>query len=132
MHQQNTLFAAPLWLSNLLLSDELELSGIGVLLLSLLLVSIGIGGWFLAREINRGHVQRKKRRRLARALAKLSMSLEEVLAEAPYQYGHWQGEDGYRIFDTRVKDRYIGFVSSESDAELWIVERYLADKTERA
>jgi hypothetical protein len=114
------------------LSDKFDLSGMSVLLLSLLVVSIGVTSLLLAREMSRWLAQRKKERRLGRALAILSMSLEEVLAEAPYQYGHWQGEDGYRIFDTRVKDGYIDFVSSESDAELWIVERYLADKLGQA
>ncbi len=32
------------------------------------------------------------------------------------------------MFDKRFEQEYIGFVSSELDAELLIVERYLAEK----
>ncbi|NOX61146.1 MAG: hypothetical protein GXP42_04260 [Chloroflexi bacterium] len=110
------------------LPDDFELSGIGALPPFLLVLGMAAGSAFLAEKVSNWLVQRRKERRLARALAALSMSLEEALAEAPYDYDHWQGEDGYRIFDVRVQEGYVGFASSPSDAELWIVERYLADK----
>lgn len=58
-------------------------------------------------------------------------TVEDVLAEAPYAYGHFQGDDGYRIWDKRTKDNdFVAFVGSALDAELWIVEKYLFESKE--
>lgn len=78
------------------------------------------------------HWLRRKlsKRRFAKILADLDMSIEEVLEKSPYGYSHWQGEDGYRIFDTRFKEKYVGFSYTSFNAELWILERYLLEKDE--
>lgn len=73
----------------------------------------------------------KGKRKIRKKQQKLSMLLDEralkdVLAAAPYAYGHWQGENGFRIWDKRIKDGSIHFTQSQLDAELWIVEKYLS------
>ena len=70
---------------------------------------------------------KRKIRKQEKKLAKLlnGRKLEDVLAEAPYAYGHFQGEDGYRIWDERVEKGFVAFVSTTLEAELWIVEKYL-------
>jgi hypothetical protein len=74
----------------------------------------------------------RKKRRARRKQQKLSalldgQAVEDVLLAAPYGYGHFQGEDGYRVWDKRMENGFIGFVRSRLDAELLIVERYLSE-----
>jgi len=72
---------------------------------------------------------RKKQKKLNTLLN--GRTVEDVLAATPYAYGHFQGEDGYRIWDKRVdKNEFVAFASSTLDAELWIVEKYLSESTE--
>jgi len=40
---------------------------------------------------------RKRQRRRKRETAMLAWAQREILAAAPYGYGHFQGEDGYHI-----------------------------------
>ena len=53
------------------------------------------------------------------------MTLEEVLEKSPYEYGHFQGEDGYRIWLKDTLDDFVKFNMSEQTAHMWIVEQYL-------
>ncbi len=105
---------------------------VSAILLFLLALSIGAGSILLAGAARRQLARRRRERRRARALSALGMSLEQALAEAPYEYAHWQGEDGYRIIDVRAPKGFVGFAGSKSEAELWIVERYLAEKTQES
>ena len=54
-----------------------------------------------------------------------NMTLEEVLEKSPYEYGHFQGEDGYRIWLKDTLDGFVGFGMSERAVHMWIVEQYL-------
>jgi hypothetical protein len=74
----------------------------------------------------------KEKRRTRKKQQKLSalldgQALEDVLLAAPYGYGHFQGENGYRVWDKRIENGFIGFARSRLDAELLIVERYLSE-----
>ncbi len=62
-------------------------------------------------------------------LSKLDMSLEEVLEKSSLAYGHWQGEDGYRIFLRGRHNEYFDVVYSYSkfDAEFRIVEYFYSE-----
>ncbi len=64
---------------------------------------------------------RKKENKLKQLLA--GRNLDDVLAQSPYDFGHFQGEDGYRIYDTRIKDGFIGFASTRLDAHIFILEK---------
>ena len=66
----------------------------------------------------------KQKRRVHKLLA--GKKKAEVLKSAPYSYNHWQGENGFRIYDDR-DDRYLHFAFSSEEAELWILERYLCE-----
>jgi len=68
-----------------------------------------------------------RKRRMRKILAELDMSVQEILEKSPYAYGHWQGEDGYRIYDVRFNDKYLYFAYSEFSAEYWIIEQYYLD-----
>ena len=70
--------------------------------------------------------RRRRRRRLAAALRARGLTLEALLEGAPYEYVHVQGEDGFRIYDTRT-DAVVAFASTRQGAELWIAERVLED-----
>jgi len=70
-------------------------------------------------------LKRQNERKLRALLG--DQALDAVLRAAPYGYGHFQGEDGYRIWDRRIENGFIGFASSPLEAELWIVERYRAE-----
>ncbi len=71
----------------------------------------------------------RKARQLERLLD--GQSLEEVLSAAPYKYGHFQGEDGFRIWDERVEEGVVHFAYTPLDAQLWIVKTYLSERNER-
>ena len=78
--------------------------------------------FFAWEKIKQRYLQYRYDRRMQQLLN--GRSLAEVLAEAPYGYGHWQGEDGYRVYDTRIKEGYIGMTMTKQEAEMMIVERY--------
>ena len=67
----------------------------------------------------------RRQRRLQQLLA--GRPKEAVLQEAPYAFGWFQGEDGYRIWDKRETTSFVHFAGSTEDAELWIIERYLSE-----
>ena len=69
---------------------------------------------------------RRKQQKLSRLLN--GQDLEAVLRDAPYEYSHFQGEDGYRIWDKCVENGFVGFASTPFDAELWIVETTLSQE----
>ena len=71
-----------------------------------------------------------RKRRMRKILAELGMTVQEVLEKSPYAYDHWQGEDGYRIYDARFKDKYPHFAYTTFSAEYWIVEQYYLDNKE--
>ena len=39
-------------------------------------------------------------------------ALDQILADSPYEFGHFQGEDGYRIFDERSDEAFVGFAAT--------------------
>lgn len=69
-------------------------------------------------------IPHKKQKKLNKLLA--GRPLAQILSEAPYEFGHFQGEDGYRIWDKRMKNKFLHFAPTELDAHLWIVETYLS------
>ena len=72
---------------------------------------------------------RNKQKRLNKLLN--GRTVEDILAVTPYAYGHFQGEDGNRIWDKRAeKNKFVAFANSTLDAELWIVEKYLSENKE--
>lgn len=64
-------------------------------------------------------------REMARLLAN-GRSLTTLLAHAPYHYAHFQGEDGYRIYDSH--QTYLGHAATAFEAELWIVRWVVAEE----
>ena len=68
-----------------------------------------------------------RKRRMRKILTELDMTAQEVLEKSPYSYDHWQGEDGYRIYDVRFKDKYPYFAYTTFSAEYWIIEQYYLD-----
>ena len=65
------------------------------------------------------------RRRIRRLLC--GRSNEEMLKIAPYRYGWFQGDNGYRIMDDRKEPPFVHIVHSIEEAEIWILERYLCE-----
>ncbi|HFC12344.1 MAG TPA: hypothetical protein ENJ56_05825 [Anaerolineae bacterium] len=57
---------------------------------------------------------------------------KKLLAESPYRYDHWQGDDGYRVFDEREMDRYLAFVHTAKEAEDTILKQIFADEANDA
>ena len=55
-------------------------------------------------------------------------SAKTLIADSPFEYGHWQGEDGYRIMDNRREPPFIGFASSVEDAEAQILTLIFTDQ----
>ena len=72
---------------------------------------------------------RERQRRCKRAAAMLAWARREILAAAPYAYayGHFQGGDGYRIWDERLDPGFVDFSPTAEGAENWIVEQFLAE-----
>ena len=64
--------------------------------------------------------RRRRRRRIVRLLA--GRRLADVLAASPYDFDHWQGEDGYRIFERGSDGRPVTWAMTEDSAVLWILE----------
>lgn len=58
----------------------------------------------------------------------LAWARREILAAAPYGYGHFQGEDGYRIWDERLDPGFVGFSPTAEGAEEWIIEQFLREE----
>jgi hypothetical protein len=54
---------------------------------------------------------------------------QSLIDASPYGYGHWQGENGYRIWDDRREPPFIGFAATEAECRERILELILA--TER-
>lgn len=71
--------------------------------------------------------QRQMEREMAHLLS--GRSLPTLLANAPYRYDHFQGEDGYRIYDSH--QTYLGHAATAFEAELWIVRRVVAEEQGR-
>ncbi|RME46456.1 MAG: hypothetical protein D6791_08255 [Chloroflexi bacterium] len=80
----------------------------------------------LLAHVKETRAHARKEHRLQQLLA--GRSLEEVLSAAPYKYGHFQGEDGFRVWDERIENGFLHFYSAALDAQLWIVETYLAEQ----
>ncbi|WP_420642235.1 hypothetical protein [Candidatus Leptofilum sp.] len=68
---------------------------------------------------------RQRQQRVAALLD--GREITAVLQTAPYSYGHFQGENGYRIWDERIENGFVGFAATPQEAELWIVEHYLSE-----
>ena len=107
------------------ISGTVEFMGVMFIIILIALTSI-----LLITELNSWFRKRRAQANFIKNLAKLSMSLEEVLEEAPYEYANAQGEDIYRIYDTRLKNVCVDFAYSKKDAEMWIVNRYASEKEE--
>ena len=90
-------------------------------LICAMLILIGLG--FVYIRIQDAWTNLRYRQRLQRLLG--DMTIEEVLAQSPYEYGYvFQGDDGYRIWR---KDSIYDFVQvgvSRKAAQMWIVEQY--------
>ena len=98
-----------------------------VFIFILLLVVSAIAVFYMKIKDKTG--LRNKQKRLNKLLN--GRTVEDVLAEAPYDYGHFQGDEGYRIWDKRgEKNEFAAFANSTLDAELWIVEKYLSENKE--
>ncbi len=123
-------FAAFAVVFSLTWSQDDGLSGMAIVGFFLLLFGAPVIIVLLMDRLKAWWQRKNILRRMNKALAALSMSLEEVLEKAPYRYDHWQGEDGYRLMDVRVPDGFVGFAYSELEAKLWIVEHYLAEMIE--
>ena len=52
------------------------------------------------------------------------MTLEEVLKKSPYGYGHFQGDNGYRIWRRDMLEGFVQLDVSDKFAKMWIVEQY--------
>ena len=79
----------------------------------------------LIKFLQRKWLTRQKQQKLRTLLD--GQAIEDVLRAAPYGYGHFQGEDGYRVWDKRIENDYVAFVYSPLDAELWIAEKFIAE-----
>jgi len=77
--------------------------------------------WYSAMDFVKDFIYRRKLKRLLG-----DKTLSEALDESPYMYGHFFGEDGYRIWrkDAR-KDEYVALGVSEKEAHLFIVTKKL-------
>ena len=102
------------------------MTGFEAIVLTILIGLSVIGIYALVYDWRERWRLRQKEKKLKRLLA--GRPLEEVLAEAPYEYAHFQGEDGYRLYDMREDDGFKGFVYTPLDAHVWILERYLGKK----
>ncbi len=82
-----------------------------------------------------------RKRRLERALAALSTSLEALLESSPYaiEYVAGQGEaPRYEVVDTRLRaqggdlsEAVVACLGDELAAQTWIAERHLAEREQR-
>jgi len=102
------------------------LSAVAAVILAFVILLVVLGVFVLLSKAKRRWKLRQKEKKLARLLS--GQSLDDILAESPYQYAHFQGEDGYRLFDVRNENEFIDFATNLLDAHLWVVERYLAEK----
>ena len=93
--------------------------GATLIAMALFLVVTAILGVFERRK------QRKERRRRRKELNRMldGRSSEEALEASDYGFAHFQGEDGYRIFEKGTEYECVGFANTAQDAHLWIVER---------
>lgn len=93
--------------------------GATLVAMALFLVATAILGGFERRK------QRKERRRRSQELNRMldGRSLEEALEASNYDFAHFQGEDGYRIFEKAREREYVEFANTALDAHLWIAER---------
>jgi hypothetical protein len=93
--------------------------GATVVAIAVVLGTAGIIG-VIDRQ-RRRQAKRRKGQKLARMLD--GRPLEDVLTASHYDYAHFQGEDGYRIFEKGTQNGFVDFAKTELDAHLWIVER---------
>ena len=103
-----------------------SLSGFSTLLIMTLFIATFLIGAYFWVEGKRKFKIWQKERKLTKLLG--ARALEQVLAESPYDFGHFQGEDGYRIYDKRVQDGFVGFAATPLDAHLWIVGKSLTEQ----
>ena len=71
----------------------------------------------------------RKKRKLKQLLN--GQSLEEVLKNAPYKYGHSQGDSLYRGWDERRGVEILRWFPTTLDAQLWVVETYLSEQNKK-
>ena len=98
-----------------------------------LIFTLGVGIVFLGlftvfNRLKKDWVVSRKKRELEQLLALAGQSLDEILAAAPYKYGHFQGEDGFRVWDERLENEFLHFFYTPLDAQLWIVKTYLSEQ----
>ena len=58
------------------------------------------------------------------------LSLESGLAASLRELAHFQGEDGYRIFEKGPPAAFRESAPTALDAHVWIIERTLRDREE--
>ncbi len=118
-----------MWDRHSLKNNVYDIGVIVKVLKNTLIILLGIVLWPLTlaafyKILKEKWKTRKKQQKLRTLLN--GQVLDDVLRAAPYGYGHFQGEDGYRIWDRRIENGFIGFAYTPLDAELWIVEQYLS------
>lgn len=95
---------------------------------SMLLLVVMIFGLFaLWDALPRWRHRRAVEKRIVALLA--GRDKAAILAQAPYEFFYSQGDDVPRLGNRVTGERYADYVSSELEAELWIIERYLADNS---
>ena len=82
----------------------------------------------IRRMIERKLLRWKAKRHRRRVLNNLppGTTFQSLLAEAPYEYVHFQGEDGWRIY-RQGGDQPLEHAYTRDYAEFWIVDRWLQE-----
>ena len=53
---------------------------------------------------------------------------QTLIADSPFNFGHWQGENGYRIWDERQEPPAFIFETTPEACERYILERIMAEE----
>lgn len=82
-----------------------------------------IGSWLivppLGRWVHGYYLDRKRVQWITQQLA--GRDPKALIEASPFGYGHWQGEDGYRIWDERQEPPFIGFGATGEACEKQIL-----------
>ena len=102
----------------------------GMMLYLLACAGLILGYDWAKRRWRQWRMEREMVRLLANASLPNGRSLATLLANAPYGYDHFQGEDGYRIWDSRQPNTFVAHAATPFEAELWIVRQVVAEENE--
>jgi hypothetical protein len=89
-----------------------------VIVLYILLIA---GSIFLYLYIQKWWIEWRKRRKILTLLQ--GEQIDALLERSPFQIGHAQGDNGYRISDSRIEHAIVHFAATTLDAQLWVVEQ---------